>query len=181
MSLINCNVELRRRLKKYCVLSVAGTDNANGNYDDNVVSNIKDTKMYLPVLTLSVRDNQNFFEKDLKDQFIGMNIKQKVKIKLRETNLDIFTNQTLLETIDCLVYFFETKMLFLKGLKLNGIYYLPKWITNNYYVIIKRKYFYGQPIDSDIIRYKKLRKLTTGHDEDYTIGCLLDSTSVKHH
>ena len=44
MSLINCNVELRRRLKKYCVLSVAGTDNANGNYDDNVVSNIKDTK-----------------------------------------------------------------------------------------------------------------------------------------
>lgn len=62
-------------------------------------------------------------------------------------------------------------------MKLNGIYYLLKWITNNYYVIIikKNKNFYGQPIDSDIIRYKKLRKLTAGQGEDYTIGCLLDS------
>ena len=112
MSLINCNVELRLRLKKFCVLSIAGTDNANGNDDDNVVSNIKDTELYLPVFTLSARDNQNFLEKDLKDQFIGMNIKQKVKIKLRETNLDIFTNQILLEPIDCLVHFFQTKICF---------------------------------------------------------------------
>ena len=45
MSLINCNVELRLRLKKFCVLSIAGTDNANSNYDDNnIIFPIKDAK-----------------------------------------------------------------------------------------------------------------------------------------
>ena len=35
--------------------------------------------------------------KDLKDQFIGMNIKQKVRIKIRQTNINIFCSQILLE------------------------------------------------------------------------------------
>ena len=30
------------------------------------------------------------------------------------------------------------------------------------------------PIDSDIKRYKEIRKLATGQGEDYTTGCLLD-------
>ena len=33
---------------------------------------------------------QNFLEKDLKDQFSGMNIKQKGKIKIRQMNIDVF-------------------------------------------------------------------------------------------
>ena len=45
---------------------------------------------------------QNFLEKDLKDQFSGMNIKQKGKIKIRQMNIDVFWDQTLLELIDYL-------------------------------------------------------------------------------
>ena len=44
---------------KYCVLSVAGNDNADDN--DNVINIIfiiKDTKLYDPVVNLSARDNQ---------------------------------------------------------------------------------------------------------------------------
>ena len=51
-------------------------------------------------VTLSARNNknyQNFLAKDLKDQFIGMNIKQKVGKKIRQMNLDIFSHQILLE------------------------------------------------------------------------------------
>ena len=40
--------------------------------------------------------------KDLKDHFIGMNIKLKQMPKIRQMNLDIFSNETLLEFIDCL-------------------------------------------------------------------------------
>ena len=37
---------------------------------------------------------------DLKDQFFGINIKQKVRRKMRQMNIDIFSNQILLELID---------------------------------------------------------------------------------
>ena len=46
MPLINCKVELKLRWTKYCVLSVAATDNVNGNNDDNnIIFTIKDTKL----------------------------------------------------------------------------------------------------------------------------------------
>ena len=54
MQLINCKVELTLKLTKYCVLSAAGNDN-NAN---NIISTIKHTKLYVPVVTLSTRDNQ---------------------------------------------------------------------------------------------------------------------------
>ena len=39
---------------------------------------------------------------DLKDQSIGMNITQKVIIKIQQMTLDIFSNHILLEWTDCL-------------------------------------------------------------------------------
>ena len=50
----------------------------------------------------TIKNYQNFYVKDLKDQFIEMSIKQKVRIKIRQMNIDIFSNQTLLESIDYL-------------------------------------------------------------------------------
>ena len=47
-------------------------------------------------------------------------------------------------------------------------YYLPKGIIGNN-VIINGKNFYDQVIDSDVKRYEKNRKLTTGQDDDYTL------------
>ena len=57
MPLTNCKVELKLKWSNYCVLSAVGNDNANGN-DDNIIFTIKDTKLYVPVVTLSARDNQ---------------------------------------------------------------------------------------------------------------------------
>ena len=57
--MINCKVEIKIRWTKHCVLSVGGTDSANGNNDNNnIIFTIKDTKLYVPVVTLSARDNQ---------------------------------------------------------------------------------------------------------------------------
>ena len=56
-----------------------------------------------------------------------------------------------------------------------------KVVTKNYNVIISRKNINDQPIDSDIKRYKEIRKLTTGQGEDYTTGCLLDYDYIKNY
>ena len=63
MPLINFKVELKLKWTKYCVFSEAGADYVNDNVNDNVNSNniifaIKDTKFYVPVITLTVRGNQ---------------------------------------------------------------------------------------------------------------------------
>ena len=67
MPLINCKVALKLKWEKYCVLSAAGNDNTNDN-PDNIIFTIKDTKLHVPVVTLSAKDNQklsNFLSKRL--------------------------------------------------------------------------------------------------------------------
>ena len=53
----NCKVELKLKLTKFCVLSAAGADNTNAN-PNNIIFTIKDTKLYVAVVTLSTKDNQ---------------------------------------------------------------------------------------------------------------------------
>ena len=51
MRLINWKVEFKLKWTKYCVLSIGGTDNVNGNNDENnIIFTIKDTKLYVPVV-----------------------------------------------------------------------------------------------------------------------------------
>ena len=67
---------------KYCVLSAAGADNANAN---NIIFTIKDVELYVVVVTLSAKDNQKLSQllsEGLKNQLIGMNIKQKVRVNI---------------------------------------------------------------------------------------------------
>ena len=55
--LINFKTELKPQLTKYFVLAGAGADNANVN-SNNIVFTSKDKKLYVPVVTLSAKDNQ---------------------------------------------------------------------------------------------------------------------------
>ena len=61
MSLINCKVELNLKWTKYCVLSAAGNDNVNDN--ENIIFTINVIKLYVPVVTLSARDNKKLSER----------------------------------------------------------------------------------------------------------------------
>ena len=75
-------------------MAADGADNASVD-SNNIISAIKDTKLYISVVTLSAKDNQKLF--------IGTNIKQKVRIKIRQMNIDIFSNQILLKSINYLI------------------------------------------------------------------------------
>ena len=59
VSLINCKLELKLQWAKYCVLTAKGADNTYAN-PNNIIFTIKDTKLYVPVLyvTLSATENK---------------------------------------------------------------------------------------------------------------------------
>ena len=61
MPLINCKIKLNLTWKKECVLSTLDDDDAD-NPENNAVFIINDTKMYVPVFTLSKEDNKDFIE-----------------------------------------------------------------------------------------------------------------------
>ena len=60
MHLINCKIKLNLTWKKECVLSTIDDD--AGNPENNAVFIINDTKMYVPIVTLSKEDNKDFIE-----------------------------------------------------------------------------------------------------------------------
>ena len=57
MPLLYCEIELKLKLINYCFLAAGGADNANVD-SNNVIFTIKDTKLYVLVITLSAKDNQ---------------------------------------------------------------------------------------------------------------------------
>ena len=64
MPLISCKTKLNLTWKKECVLSTLDDDAANP--ENNTVSIINDTNLYVPVVTLSKEDNKDFIEQQNK-------------------------------------------------------------------------------------------------------------------
>ena len=60
-------------------------------------------------------------------------------------------------------------------------YYLPRISLNEYNVIIDGRNFYDNPIESDIKKYRELKKVMIGKGEDYTTGSLLDYNYFDKH
>ena len=102
MSLISCKIVLKCKWNRQFVLVAAGVDHVNVN-DDNISFTNKDTELYLLVVTLyqqkTIKNYRNFLAMGLKDQFIEVNIKQKIKIKIQQMSVDVFSNLNLHELI----------------------------------------------------------------------------------
>ena len=65
MSRINCKAELKPKLTNHCISNVLVNKNDNANHEsNNSTFTIKDTKLYILVVTLLAKLNQklsNFF------------------------------------------------------------------------------------------------------------------------
>ena len=112
MPLVNWKVELKLQQKKVCILFVNGYDNEDAN-SNNIIFTIEDAKLYVPVVTLLAKDNKNYqklLAKDLKDECMRANIKQKVIMKIQQTSIDNLLNQNLQVLTDCFFQFIQIKI-----------------------------------------------------------------------
>ena len=143
--LINCKIKLNLTWKKECVLS---TDAGNA------VFIINNTKMYVPVVTLSKEDNKDFIEQQNKgfQRSIYWN-----EYKTKEINENADAN--VFKYINLDPSFQGVNRLFVMAYNRvdgqptrNGQrkYYLPRIDLNKYNVIIDGRNFYDNPIESDI-------------------------------
>ena len=176
MPLINCKIKLSSRWKKECVLSTG---------DGEAVFIIKDTKLYVPVVTLSKEDNQDFIEQQNKgfQRSIYWN-----EYKTKEINEDADAN--VFKYINLDPSFQGANRLFVMAYnRANGQptrngqqkYYLPRIDLEKYNVIIDGRNFYDNPIESDIEKYREFKKVMIGKGEDYTTGSLLDFNYFDKH
>ena len=167
--LINCKIKLNLTWKKECVLSTGAGD---------AVFIINDTKMYVPVVTLSKEDNIDFIERQNKgfQRSIYWN-----EYKTKEINENADANVFKYVNLD--PSFQGVNRLFVMAynrangqLTRNGQrkYYLPRIDLEKYNVIIDGRNFYDNPIESNIEKYRELKKVMIGKGEDYTTGSLLD-------
>ena len=153
MPLINCKIKLNLTLKNECVSS---TDVGNA------VFIINDTKLYVPVVTLLKEDNKDFTEQQNKG-FQRSIYWNEYKTKEQDEN----GNDNIFKYINLDPSFQGVNRLFVMTYnRENGQptkngqqkYYLPRIDLKKYNVIIDGRNFYDNPIESDIEKYRELKK-----------------------
>ena len=166
----------------HCVLSAAGADNDYAN-SNNIIFVIKGTKWYVPVVTLLAKGNKKLsklLSKGFERSMYWSEYKTKSENKNKTNEHRYFLKSKFVGVNRLFVLVHSNRDVnAIKGIKLGDIIYqnvLLKIITPS-----SMERTYGEPIDSDIKRYKKIKKLTAGQSEDYTTGCLLDYGYIKNH
>ena len=175
MPLINCKIKLNLTWKKECVLSTAA---------DDAVFITNDTKLYVPVVTLSKEDNKDFIEqqnKGFQRSIYWNEYKTKEQTENADANAVKYINlDPSFQGVNRLFYMAYSRADNNQASR-NGQqkYYLPRIDLNKYNVIIDGRNFYDNPIKSDFEKYRELKKVMTGKGEDYTAGSLLDYDYFK--
>ena len=160
----------------------AGGDNVN---DRETTFQITSTKLYVPIVNLSTKDNVNL-TKQLNEGFKRSVYWNKYKSKIETKHLD--ANNVTRFPLDA--SFQGVNRLFVLAFN-NGAnivqrdshknYFLPRVSITNYNVLIDGRDFYDQPINDQIKKYDEIRKIATETGDDYTTGCLLDFQYFKDH
>ena len=90
-------------MEKVFFLSAAGAELILQMLILIILFSLSKTQNYMFLLFLyqqqTIKNYQNFLAKDLKDQFIGISMKQKVRTKIQQMNVHIFSNEILLKLI----------------------------------------------------------------------------------
>ena len=164
--LINCEINLDLNWSKNCV--IVATDVAN----QGATFSTTDTKLFVPVVTLSPQDNTKLLER-LKSDFkgtINWN-KSQSKISTERQNLDL----------DCLIdpSYQGINRLFVLSFEDEAQqtsykrYYLPT-VEIKDYIIIHGQNLFAQLVRNNLRTYESIQKIVTGRRDDYTTDCLLD-------
>ena len=164
MPLINCEVNLILTWSSTCVT----TDSNSAG-----IFTITDTKLYVPVVTLSTQENTKFLQK-LKSGFkTVINWNQhlsKPESFRRNANLNYLVEPSFqgINRLFHLAFEGDTQRTSHSG------YNLPNVEIKHYNIIINGENFFDQPINNNKLTYENIRKIAKGQGDDYTTGCLLD-------
>ena len=169
MPLINCEVNLILTWSKDCVIT---NSTGEGKFA------ITDTKLYVPVVTLSTQDSVKLLQQ-LKSGFrrsINWNKYQSdPKTYAQNRYLNHLVNPNFQGVNRLFVFSFENE----NDRKSHSNYHLPKVEIKDYNVVIDGKDLFDQPINSNLKICENIRKIATGQGDDYTTGCLLDYSYFK--
>ena len=186
MPLINCKIHLELNWNNNCVIYGADTyAGGNNNNDREATFQITSTKLYVPVVTLSTKENVNLTQQ-LDEGF-------KRLVYWKEYQSKIETKDALFQDVNRLfVLAFNNTTQNVAGNPSNNTanrvqrdshrkYFLPRVNITNYNVLSDGRNFYDQPINDQIKKYDEIRKIATGKGDNYTTGRLLDYQYFKGH
>ena len=126
-------------------MSVADTDNVNGNNDDNnIIFTIKETELYVPVVPLSGKDNQKLsklLRKGFERSVYWKEYKTKSDNKNMTNKFRYFVQSNFVGVNRLFVLVYSNEDAAFKRFKAKKCYF-PKRIINDYSVIINGKNFY---------------------------------------
>ena len=160
-------------------------DNVNNS---EATFQITSAKLYVPIATLSTKDNVNLTEQlneGFKRSVYWNECKSKIETKEADANnLKRFLLDASFQGVDRLIVVaFDNTNDGNNKVERDSHkkYFLQRVNITSYNVLIDDRNFYDQPINDQIKKYNEIRKITTGKRDDYTTGCLLDYQYFKDH
>ena len=164
MPLINCEVNLILTWSSTCVIT---TSNGAGTFA------ITNTKLYVPVVTLSTQENTKLVQQ-LKSRFkrvINRNkYLSKPELLAQNPNLNHLTEPSFQGVNRLFVLAFEND----DDRTSSDEYYLPTVEIKDYNIMINGENFFDQPVKNNKVTYENIRNIARGQGDYYTTGCLLD-------
>ena len=187
MPLINYKIRLEFNWKKNnCVMY--GADTYAGGDNDNAreaTFQIITTKLYVPVVTLSSKDNLNLtkqLDEGFKRSVYWNEYKSKIETKAADNNnVTRFPLGASFQGVNRLFVLAFDNTDGNKHVERDSHrkYFLPRVNITSYNVLIDGRNFYDQRINNDQIKkYDEIRKIATGKGDDYITGCLFARLSI---
>ena len=167
MPLINCEVNLILTWSSNCVIASVIVAN------QAVTFAITDTKLYVPVVTLSTQENTKFLQQSKSGfkRVINWNkYLSKPELLAQNPNLNHLVEPSFQGVNRIFVLAFEND----NDRTRDEEYYLPTVEIKDYNIVINAGNFFDQLIKNNKVTYDNIRKIATGQGDDYTTGCLLD-------
>ena len=134
---------------------------------------ITDTNLYVPVVTLSTKDDEELLQQ------LGFGFERVInwnkylsrpELLAQNPNLNYLIDTSFQGVNRPFVLAFENDA----QREVRPGYYLPNVEIKNYNVMINGDNFFDQPIKDNKVTYENIRKVAIGKGDDYANGCLLD-------
>ena len=187
MLLLNCKVFLALIWSKNCLLTSKGTKDDDSDADPavdefnnptNANFKITDSKLYVPLVTLSAENDNKLLEKlktGFKRTIIWNKYRSEMSNQNKNNNLNYLIDPTFTNVNRLFVLLFENKT----DVTSFSEYYVPKVEIKDFNVLIDGKSFFEIPIKNKEEAYEQIIEMSKIND--YTAGNLLDYEYFSKH